>query len=67
MAQMTFASFFSLSTSSWTDATLTPAPRFGGSTTFSVFSRCAASTPRSAAVTVSSGFFFAYMMLGSEA
>ena len=41
--------------------------RLGGSVTFSVFRRGATSTPRSAGSRVSSGFFFAFMMLGSEA
>ena len=44
-----------------------PAERLGGSATFSVFRRGVGSTPRSSGYTVSSGFFFAFMMLGSEA
>ena len=65
--QMTLASFFSLSTSSATDDTLIPALRGGGSTTFSVLRRGAVSTPRSDAAIVSIGFFFAFMIFGSEA
>ncbi|SAL03951.1 hypothetical protein AWB77_06906 [Caballeronia fortuita] len=63
--QITFASFFSFSTSVFTSGTVMPALRFGGSTTFSVFRRGATSTPRSAGFTVVSGFFFAFMMFGS--
>ena len=65
LPQATFASFFSFATSVATSATLIPAVRFGGSLTLSVFSRAATSTPRSIGRTVSSGFFFAFMMLGS--
>ena len=65
--QMTFASFRSLSTSSATDSTLTPPARLGGSVTFKVTRRGPTSTPRSAGDMVSIGFFFAFMMLGSEA
>jgi hypothetical protein len=63
--QITFASFLSFSASSATDLTSLPAPRFGGSTTFRVLSRGATSTPSASGVTVSSGFFFAFMMFGS--
>ena len=56
-----------LATSSLTSATLTPAWRFGGSSTLSVLSRGAGSTPRRSGLTVSSGFFFAFMMFGSVA
>ncbi len=62
--QMTFASFLSFSTSSCTLFTSLPALRFGGSWTLSVFSRGATSTPRASGVSVSSGFFFAFMMFG---
>ena len=62
--QMTFASFLSLSTSSATVLTCLPAPRFGGSMTFSNFSRGETSTPRASGVSTSSGFFFAFMMFG---
>src|SRR5690606_17954894 len=63
-SQMTFDSFFSLATSAATSATLTPAARTGGSATLRVLSRGVTSTPRSAGVTTSSCFFFAFMMLG---
>jgi hypothetical protein len=46
--QITFASFFSLSTSVATSGTFTPALRLGGSLTLSVFRRGLTSTPRSA-------------------
>ncbi len=65
--QITFATFLSLLTSWATSATRSPALRLGGSTTLSVARRGATSTPRSAGLTVSSGFFFAFMMLGSVA
>src|SRR5690606_33422265 len=65
--QITPASVFSFSTSSATLETLTPALRPGGSVVSSTFRRGATSTPRSAAFLTSSGFFFAFMMLGSEA
>src|SRR5206468_138341 len=63
--QITFASFFSFCTSSGTLFTIWPALRFGGSRTLSVFSRGAASTPSASGVSVSNGFFFAFMMFGS--
>ena len=63
--QITFASFLSLATSVATSGTLTPAPRLGGSTTFSVLMRGVTSTPRPAGLSTSSGFFLAFMMLGS--
>src|SRR5207302_424019 len=62
--QITFASFFSLSTSVATSGTLMPAPRFAGSTTFRVFRRGLTSTPMSSGLTMSSCFFLAFMMLG---
>src|SRR5262249_58490847 len=65
--QITRASLFNLSTSSCTEPTLTPPPRFGGSSTFSVTSRGVTSTPSCSGVKLSIGFFFAFMMLGSEA
>ena len=65
VSQMALASFFSLLTSVATSGTLMPALRDGGSETFSVFSRGVTSTPRSAGFSVSSGFFFAFMMFGS--
>ena len=65
--QITLASFFSLSTSSATVSTITPASRFGGSSTFRVSSLGATSTPRSSGVSSSMGFFFAFMMFGRDA
>ncbi len=65
--QITLASFLSLLTSSATSATLTPALRLGGSETFRVVRRGVTSTPRSAGLKVSSGFFLAFMMFGSVA
>ena len=57
---------FSLATSSAAFATLMPALRPGGSTVLITLSRGATSTPKSAGFLISSGFFFAFMMLGSE-
>ena len=57
----TLASFRNLATSSFTSATRPPPLRFGGSATRSVFSRGATSTPNDSGVSVSSGFFFAFM------
>ena len=65
--QITFASLRNRRTSSGMPSTTTPASRFGGSSTFRVTSRGATSTPRSAGVKVSMVFFFAFMILGSEA
>ena len=65
--QITFASFFSLFTRSDTSDTLIPASRAGGSSTRVMFSRGLISTPRSSADIESSGFFFAFMMFGSDA
>src|SRR5690606_23525768 len=65
--QITFASFLSLSTSSATSATLIPALRSAGGSTLSNLVRGATSTPRSAGVVVSMGFFLAFMILGREA
>jgi len=65
--QITFASLRSLSTSSATEPTLMPALRSGGGSTFNTRMRGATSTPRSAGVSVSSCFFFAFMMFGSDA
>ncbi len=64
-SQITLASFFSFCTSVATSGTITPALRLGGSTTFRVDRRGLTSTPRSSGLTVSSGFFFAFMMFGS--
>ena len=65
--QGTFASFFSFSTSSATDLTLMPALRVAGASTLMVLTVEAVETPRSPGVTVSSGFFLAFMMFGSDA
>ena len=51
----------------WPQATFAPPLRLGGSCTFSVTSRGVTSTPSASGFKVSSGFFFAFMMLGSEA
>ncbi|MCY1420527.1 hypothetical protein D9M71_361510 [compost metagenome] len=65
--QITFASFFSFSTSSATDLTLIPALRLAGASTLSVVTVDAVFTPSAAGVTVSRGFFLAFMMLGKDA
>src|SRR6185312_9653947 len=65
--QITRASFLSLSTSSGTEATFLPPWRLAGSSTLRVTRRGATSTPSASGVSVSIGFFFAFMMLGSEA
>src|ERR1700731_4969546 len=65
--QITRASVFSLSTSSATEPTLCPPWRFAGSSTLSTTRRGVASTPSASGVVVAIGFFFAFMMLGSEA
>ncbi len=65
--QITFASFFSLSTSSATDPTLMPALRAAGASTLSTFTVEAVDTPSASGVSTSSGFFLAFMMLGKEA
>ncbi len=65
--QITFASLLSFATSAATSGTITPALRLGGSVIFKVFSRGATSTPRSAAFTISNGFFLAFIILGSVA
>src|SRR5262245_28568390 len=62
--QSTPTSFLSLSTSSPTDFTLTPALRPGGSLVLSTCSRGEMSTPKLSGVFSSIGFFFAFMMLG---
>ncbi len=64
---ITFASLRSFATSSFTSATLPPPWRFGGSATLSVARRGATSTPSASGFITSSGFFFAFMMLGSVA
>src|SRR5450759_5407416 len=65
--QITFASFLSLSTSVATSGTITPPLRLPGSATLSVLRRGVTSTPSASGVSVSSGFFFAFMILGSVA
>ena len=57
----------SLPTSSPTEATLAPPWRAGGSTVFSTVRRGVTSTPKSSGVLASTGFFLAFMMLGSDA
>ena len=64
---ITFASFFSLSTSSATDPTLMPADRAAGSSTFTTFSRGVVSMPSSFALRLSIGFFLAFMIFGRDA
>ena len=63
--QITLASFLSFSTSAFASGTLMPLLRFAGSSTFSVAMRGVTSTPSASGFSVSSGFFFAFMMLGS--
>src|SRR5256885_618466 len=63
--QITFASLRSLSTSALASATFTPALRLAGSTTLSVVSLGETSTPSASGFSVSSVFFFAFMMFGS--
>src|SRR5262245_39764305 len=63
--ESTLASLRSLSTRALASATLTPALRFAGSTTFKVLSRGETSTPSASGFSVSSAFFFAFMMFGS--
>jgi len=65
--QITFASFFSFSTSSATDLTLIPALRAAGASTFRVLLVEAVETPKASGVSVSSGFFLAFMMFGRDA
>ena len=64
--QITPASL-SLPTSSLAEPTLTPALRPPGSTVFRTVRRGLASTPSPSGVFSSIGFFFAFMMLGSDA
>ena len=65
--QRTPASSRSLASSSPASATMIPAWRLAGSTTLSTVSRGVTSTPSSSGVLMSMGFFFAFMMLGSDA
>mmetsp|Transcript_21546 Transcript_21546/g.54326 ORF Transcript_21546/g.54326 Transcript_21546/m.54326 type:complete len:243 (+) Transcript_21546:215-943(+) len=64
---MALASFFSLSMSSSTSATLTPAALTGGSSTDMIFVRGVRSIPNEVASSFSSGFFFAFIRFGSVA
>lgn len=65
--QMTLASDRSFSTSSSTLDTMTPALRFGGSSTDITLNLGSTSTPRPSGVNSSIGFFFDFIMLGSVA
>ena len=65
--QITFASFFSFSTSSATDLTLMPALRAAGASTFRVLLVEAVETPKASGVSTSRGFFLAFMMFGRDA
>src|SRR6185295_2233794 len=60
----TFASLRSFSISALASATLTPALRLEGSTTFTVVNLGETSTPRASGLSASSVFFFAFMMFG---
>jgi hypothetical protein len=64
--QITLASLLSRCTSSSTLATLVPDLRLGGSLTSRVFSCGETSTPRSAGLACSIGFFLAFKAFGSE-
>ncbi|CRM62183.1 hypothetical protein [Pseudomonas sp. 25 R 14] len=65
--QITFASFFSFSTSSATDLTLIPALRAAGASTLTVLLVEAVETPKASGVSTSRGFFLAFMMFGRDA
>src|SRR5581483_2173886 len=65
--QITFASLCSTCTSSWTEATFRPPVRFGGVSSFTIFTFGATSTPRSATEISFSSFFRAFMIPGSDA
>src|SRR5260221_2568557 len=62
---ITFASLRSFATSVLASGTLVPAFLLVGSSTFTVARRGATSTPSTSGFRVSSGFFFAFMILGS--
>src|SRR5688572_22857028 len=57
----------SLPTSSATEPTFTPATRPPGSLVFTTCNRGLMSTPKASGAFSSIGFFFAFMMFGSEA
>src|SRR5262249_29152147 len=65
--QSTPASSLSLLTNSAADPTFTPDLRPGGSAVLSTCSRGLTSTPYASGAFSSIGFFFAFMMFGSEA
>ena len=64
---MTFASFFSLSISSSTEETMTPAFLLGGSVTSTISKSDLTSTFNSSGVNFFIGFDFAFIMLGRVA
>mmetsp|Transcript_24303 Transcript_24303/g.49341 ORF Transcript_24303/g.49341 Transcript_24303/m.49341 type:complete len:238 (-) Transcript_24303:94-807(-) len=64
---MHLASFFSLSISSSTLATLIPALRFGGSSTLTMLKCSVSGTPKSSGLVLSIFFFFAFMIFGKVA
>src|SRR5256885_1583182 len=65
--QITFASACSFCTRVATSGTLIPATLAGGGSTLSTFTLAVTSTESACAVSSWMGFFFAFMMLGSEA
>ena len=65
--QITFASECSFCTSVWTSGTFTPAARCGGDSTLTTLTFGTTSTPSCCGVISAMGFFFAFMMLGSDA
>ncbi len=65
LAHYTNPFFLSASTSSATSFTIVPFWRCGGASTFTVVNAEAPSAPKSARPSVSSGFFFAFMMSGN--
>jgi hypothetical protein len=65
--QITPASVFNFVTSSLADSSFTPAVRFAGSVTLRTVRCGAPRPPKSSGVLMSIVFFFAFMMLGSEA
>jgi hypothetical protein len=65
LAHHTNPFFLSASTSSATSFTMTPFWRCGGGSTRTVLNAGASLSPKSPSPSVSSGFFFAFMMSGS--